>query len=475
MPTARRTRGSRPAALAAAVLALLPGCKLFQAAAEVPGRVLSRGKKDHFRPPGEVQTDVMRFADRFDAQIVQAAHDQSRGSEDPRARMRSLAWSIPARTAALTIASGPNPNHNLIDMFVLVMLGRIVHEERQAKSSAEENDDQDEGMSVVEAYRSLEADVTTVARRTLGEKQIDAIREIIRTWHEENPEQTITSFVRLPNFERLLAQNREQGKNFFEELGDLLSLDPLSGLEPAKREVAEARLLGERTLFYAQRAPLIFAAQGELLGLRLANMPQVGSALDKGDRISKAAASLADTAAGLPEELRKAREQAVEQISGELSKQRRELLRDLETSEAPLERLLEDFRTTAETTKEMSGAVQGAVESLDGFIARVREPSPPSSSDPEEPSRPFDVREYGEAASRIEAAAAQVNGVLEDLNRSQENLAPVLDQATARVDTSVRRAAAYALGVGLLLIGAATGAALLVRRSTLSRSNAART
>jgi len=267
----------------------------------------------------------------------------------------------------------------------------------------------------------------------------------------------------------VLAQNKEQGRNFFEQLGDLLTIDPLAGLEPAKREVAEARLLGERTLFYAQRAPLIFSAQAELLGLRLASMPQVESALDKGDRVSKAAASLAETAAALPEELRKAREQAVEQVSLELSKQRRELLHDLETSEAPVERLLEDFRATAQATKEMSGAVQGAVESLDGFIARVNEPSKPSA-DPEVPSRPFDVREYGEAASRIEAAAAQVNGVIADLDRNQQKLAPVLEQASSKVDSSVRRASAYALGVGLLLIAAAAGAAFFVRRSTAARS-----
>lgn len=469
MPIPLRTGGSGPVALAAALLLLLlPGCKLFQAAAEAPGKMLSKGNKEHVRPPQEVQTDVMRFADRFDAQIVQAAHDTSRGSDDPRARMRSLAWSIPARTAALTIASGPNPIHNLVDMFVLVRLGRIVHEERQTPDATDDGDDE-EGVTVVEAYRALEADITTVIRRTLGEKQIDAIREIIRTWHEENPEQTITSFVRLPNFERLLVQNKEQGRNFFEELGDLLTIDPLAGLEPAKREVAEARLLGERTLFYAQRAPLIFSAQAELLGLRLANMPQVEAALDKGDRISKAAASMADTAAGLPEALRQAREQALEQISGELSKQRRELLHDLEASEGPVERLLEDFRTTAQETKEMSGAVQGAIESLDAFIARVNEPSPPSA-DPEVPSRPFDVREYGEAASRIEAAAARVDGILTDLDKSQKNLAPVLDQASSRIDTTVRRAAAYALGVGLLLIGAATLAARLARKRTAARS-----
>src|SRR5690349_12154137 len=100
MPNLRRARGWSLAALAAASLVFAPGCRLFQAAAEVPGKVLSGKKKEHLRSPQEIQTDVMRFADRFDAQIVQAAHDASRSS-DPRVHMRSLAWSIPVRTSAL--------------------------------------------------------------------------------------------------------------------------------------------------------------------------------------------------------------------------------------------------------------------------------------------------------------------------------------------------------------------------------------
>jgi exonuclease VII small subunit len=197
-------------------------------------------------------------------------------------------------------------------------------------------------------------------------------------------------------------------------------------------------------------------------------MPQVAAALEKSDRISEAAAKIAETAASLPEAVRSEREKTIEQISEELSKQRSELVKDLETSEAPLERLLTDFRASAQTTKEMSGAVQGAVQSLDAFIARVNEPKPPSG-EPEAPSRPFDVRDYGDAAAKVEAAATRVDGILKDLDRAQSDVAPLLDQASTRLDHSVERAAAYALGVGLLLIGAAAGATILVRKTQVRR------
>ena len=54
--------------------------------------------------------------------------------------------------------------------------------------------------------------------------------------------------------------------------------------------------------------------------------------------------------------------------------------------------------------------------------------------------------------------------MLQHLDKSQQEIAPLLDQASARLDRSVARASTFALGIGLALIVAATGAAILVRR-----------
>jgi hypothetical protein len=53
-----------------------------------------------------------------------------------------------------------------------------------------------------------------------------------------------------------------------------------------------------------------------------------------------------------------------------------------------------------------------------------------------------------------------------DLDKSQKNLAPVLDQASSRIDATSPSRGRVALGVRLLLIGAATLAARIARRST---------
>jgi hypothetical protein len=74
-------------------------------------------------------------------------------------------------------------------------------------------------VTVVEAYRALEADITTVARRTLGEKQIDAIREIIHcTGRIPSSDHVVRPAAELRGGSSCRTRS---GRNLFEELGDL--------------------------------------------------------------------------------------------------------------------------------------------------------------------------------------------------------------------------------------------------------------
>jgi hypothetical protein len=430
-------------------------CGLLQGAVEAPGKLLEPSVDDH-ASAAAVQSAVMRFADRFDSEITQATNDFAASVGTPEARIQALGWSISARTAALTIASGPNPNVDLLDMLVAVTLGRMVHEEHWMPEVWGEAD-----QPMVDAYRSLEAEIWEIAGNSLNPKQIEEIRALIDTWRKDNPAQSVTSFVRLPHFEHLLASLHDKEANPFEDLGKLFSLDPLAGLEPAKREVAEARLLGERVLYYLERAPLVFSAQAELLGLKMAIMPEVQEALKKSAQVSEAAASLAETAASLPAAVRAERQEAIRQVSEELTLQRQGVVQDLETVQAPVEKMLGEARNTIDSAKEMSAAVQGAVQSLDAFIARQKE-DPGLTPDPETPVRPFDVREYGEAAARVGGAAKELNGFLTNVERSEVQTERFLDEVQKRGDRSLNQALRGFLAMGLVLIGAGAAAALAV-------------
>lgn len=460
-----RRRARALAALAALPIVLTSSCKLLTSAANAPGQIASGllgGKKPTERvPPSVLQAGVMRFADTFASRVTQATQDFAEKAGTPEARIQGMTWAIGQSTAAFTTASGPNSNLALLDLVVLTTLGRMVHEEYWMPKVWGEAD-----RPMVEAFTSLEKDIWIVAAQLLTEAQQKEVRSAMREWRDENPDMGITAFVRLPTFEDI-AQARKMAKTEKGNgLGDLLSMDPLTGLEPAVREIEQTRLFGERTMFYLQRAPIILSTQVELLGLKLMLMPEVHSALKDSERVSKAAESIAETAAKLPESVRVEREAAVKQISDELTLQRQGMIADIEKVQEPAGKILTDARATLEAGEKMSTALQGAIGTLDGFIAGFRTEEPPPGSPPpppEEPGKPFDVTEYGEAATRVADAARELNGLVVTLDASLPQVQRTLDEAVERSDRAVDHAFVRGLQLGGILIGAAALAVLVVR------------
>jgi hypothetical protein len=455
-----------PSALAAFLILLAPACKLISTAANAPGQVASglmggNSKPSDRIPPNVLQAGIMRFSDTFAARVTQATQDFAERAATPEARIEGMNWAIRQCTSALTIATGPNANIALLDMLVLVTLGRMAHEEYLLPKVWGEAD-----RPMVEVFQSLEKDAWIVAGQMLTQAQQDEVRATLREWRDENPNLAGTAFVRLPAFRDILKARPEDKPDKGNSLGDLLSVDPLSGLEPAVREIERTRLFGERTMFYLQRAPIILSTQVELLSMKLLRMPEVHSALEDSQRISQAAASIADTAAKLPEAVRVERETAVKQIADELSLQRQGLVADLEKSEAPTRKILADARATLEAGAQMSIALQGAIGSLDAFLGRFAEKEPQAGAPPPppaEPGKPFDVTEYGEAATRIGSTARELNGLVTSLDQSLPQVQRVLDEAAKRGDQTIDHAFERGIQLGAFLIALVAVAMLGVR------------
>lgn len=459
----RRTARALPA-LAALVLLLNPSCKLLTATVNAPSNVagmLGGGSKKDQLPPNIVQAGVMRYADTFASRITEATQDFAEKAGTPEARIQGMTWAVGQSTSAYTIASGPNANIALLDLIVLVTLGRMIHEEYWMPKVWGEAD-----RPMVEAFTQMEAEAWLTAKHVLNKIQEDAVRKVLKDWREKNPDMGITAFVRLPAFREILEAGKESDANMATNLGDLLAVDPLSAMEPAVRELEQTRMFAERAMFYAQRAPIILSTQVELLGLKLMRIPEIHSALDDSQRISLAATSLSQTAATLPEAVRVEREAAIKQISEELTLQRQGLIADLEKAQEPAGKLLTDARATLDAGTQMSTALQGTIATLDGFIAGFKSPEPPPGTPPppeEPPGKPFDIVEYGDAATQVAAAAHELNGLVTTLDASLPEVQRVLDEAAQKGDRVVDNAYASGLKLGLILIGAVALAVLAVR------------
>jgi hypothetical protein len=334
---------------------------------------------------------------------------------------------------------------------------------------------------MLDSLLRLEEGVWALAAEGLSEEQLGHVRSIVATWLAGDPADRIAEVAKLPGFADLVGRSSGAPSSVVGELTGLLSVDPLAGLEPAVRELGQARLLAERAFYYAQRMPEVVTARVELLLLNSAQTAEVSGALASVERVSHAAASLAATAEGLPASFAAERDAALTQISSELTAQREGLVRDLESARAPLVELLEDTRGTAEAGRAMADSLTATLQALDAFVGRFAgkdeeepagEPAPvrtaiDATGEPAPAGRPFDITDYGATAERIGVAARELGTTIATLERSLPEVRRVLDEAAARADRSLDHASMRALQLlGAALAGSAL-AILLVRRISL--------
>ena len=109
--------------------------------------------------------------------------------------------------------------------------------------------------------------------------------------------------------------------------------------------------------------------------------------------------------------------------------------------------ILTEANKTFAAGNEMAISVNNAIRSLDEFVRSVS-PSHTNQISNTTNERPFDVLDYGRAASEIGVAARDLNAMLSSLDSSTAELARLSEQATVHADRVVWHAA----GLGLVLI-----------------------
>ncbi len=456
-----RTQSSLRSGLLASLFLLASagsGCKLAGSAA---GSILP-GEKGPGRPsPEELQVELMQLADSAIGRVDQASRALFTGLESPQARVAAAAWRLEGMRRTLDLATGPDPVLNLLDLIVGVTAARMSLEGHWLPAVWGEA-----ARPLLEALRGIEADAWSLCERYFGDEMTKQLRGAISTWTQKHPDIAAGTRVSPPSFSAVLEELAKSGSSASSSLLGFLSLDPLSGLEPAAREVALVRQFAERALFYLQRAPRLFSDQIELELMQARLQPEWEQVLGDSQRVSLAAQSLAATAAELPAALGAEREAAVRQVSTELSAQRQGLIADLETAQAPLHAALGDARDALSAGERMSTSLNETIHTLSTFLDRFDSPAPAAGAPPPEApdDKPFDVTEYGEAAARVGSAAQDLTALVAELDRSLPQVERTLDLAVQRGEATLDRAFKLGLGLGLVLIAAAAGAMLVVRR-----------
>jgi len=115
----------------------------------------------------ELQAQVMAFADRYVALIG----------------------------AASSIAAGPDPDFALLDMVVMITMGRLIFEEHYMKKYG------NEFAPIVKRFRLTEKDIWQIAGRVLSKQQQKELMAMIRDWRRNHPEVITFSYIRSKKIE----------------------------------------------------------------------------------------------------------------------------------------------------------------------------------------------------------------------------------------------------------------------------------
>jgi hypothetical protein len=388
----------------------------------------------------EVQDSLLRFADEYSMRMVDGVDNLRRGTDAlPPAEVLRLKIAIGSET--WSIASGPNAVADLIDMTVFVTVMRMTLEDYwQPKVFGKS------ALPMLAYSRSAEADIWKLAGKVLKLEQQTDLRQSIAAWHQKNPLRESLVALRSLDFAsrvETLGQNvvRKPGSVF-----SLLNVDPLAGMEPAVREVAQTRMFGERVLFVTQKMPTLLRWQTELLSVNAVEMPAVQQLISNSTQLSVSVERFAYVA---------------EQLPKQLSTEREEIVKALQTQEKDMASLLGQGT-------QFSASLNTTFTTFDALMKRFGVGEPNSGESPPANAVPFRIQDYTQSAAQIEATAERLTEFLGMLDRtmSPSNLA----QFSAQVDPVVQQAQAggkevvdYAFRKGILLVVIVLVAALIYR------------
>jgi hypothetical protein len=424
------------------------GCALLRAPSEgVKAIVRAVEGTAGIQPPTNtiplVQTEVMREADTYVTVVAEAVNKFAASAGTEEARVAALEWKLHEGNSAFDIAAGENPFLSAVDFVILATLSRQVVEDYWVGQGFGQA-----AVPVLETQRALETNAWSLVSGLLTREQQAELQDLIKRWSEQHPHQHYVAAVRLRDFIAVLGAKATQPKlTQSSSMINLLNLDPFAELNPSVREVERTRVFGERLMFYFQHFPMLLSWQVEELSYHVADQPAPQQVVSNLTEFAESARVFAHTAQQLPQLVDRQREATINQVFDRLATERSNVLASLNAQESQLRELVPQVRQTLEAGSQMGASLNGAITSLDQFVRYVSPPHTNSAS-PVARSHPFNVAEYGTAATRIAAMSIDLDRLLARADQSATQLTVV----GQRVEGGAKRMVDQAFWRGVVLI-----------------------
>jgi hypothetical protein len=353
----------------------------------------------------QLQERNMRFADFYVGTLIDATRPINLDAGDAQERYALSGWMLAEANSAYTYASEDNAVLGCLDLVTLATLSHMVAEEFGPKLFPLR------AKALVEAHRELEKNAWTLSGEVLTQQQQADLRTAIDTWRDQHPASMGAPFVRFQQFVTDVPGETHSRTLLPSSLIGLVGLDPLSGLDPAVRQVEQSRLLAARALYYAQRVPILMDLQFERTLNRIAAGPESLRLQSQVMSLTESAQRFAKVAEALPGDLSTEREALIQQLNETLTAQA-----------GTLRPLLADLKGSLEAGSAAADAVDRATSSLDALMAKFQ----PKPGEPA--GKPFDIADYTQAAAEVARAADELDRLLGTVDAGAPKLGQVLGQ-----------------------------------------------
>jgi hypothetical protein len=405
----------------------------------------TREAQAHAQRLQDLQLSVMRFADEYVGRSTEAMNRFKGDTLNPEERLHVQNWKLQQATSAYTLATGPNPFANALDMVVLASLSRMVLDDVWVGRA-----DGARALEVQETARSLETGAWQLVSGMLNESQAAQLRDGIAQWRAEHPNVRSVAYIHFRDFAK--AVNGPLGAE--ETSGGLFSfigIDPFEQLDPAVREIAQTRQLAERSIYYMQRAPDLLDMQVERLSYQFAVMPETKNFLGDLGRASLIGSASDQLVRTLPSMLEKEREALVAQLT-----------RTLNDESATISSMAGELRTTLQAGTETSNAIHAALETVERITAQFQ--PKPGEAISEEKKPPFDIRQYTEMLKQATAASQELQALAGRADAILPALRSATEEAAGRGTQLLNHLFLLLAALILIAVAATVGGALVYRR-----------
>jgi hypothetical protein len=425
-------------AIALAVVALaVPGCSWISRTTGVTTR--NQARTQVATRSFNTQVAAMRFADDFVDQSVRTTDTLAEQIGNAKMQTDILDWQLSQANAAVQIVSGPKPAASAVDMVVLVSLSRRVIERDWLVLYGEP------AKPVLKAYEGLERDAWALMGDAVN-RQRPGLDALLAAWVKDNPQVRNPSFVRFADF---TAGEQQARVRAIPGLLDIVGLDPLSGMDPAVREVEQSRLLAERAVYYAQRLPRLLYIQGRLIAAQARTAPEAHQVLGAFAGVDRLSASLTKFTDNAPALVSQQREAAIAQFMNELARQQQQMLG-----------LATQLRAAIEAGHVTADSLNALIQSTDRLVARFA--PQPNAPQPSAPGKPFDIDDYTRAIVELAGTARDLQALVKNIDATTPHLADQVAVLTAGLHGLI----SYALWRLIMLVMVILAAAIMYRLVT---------